>query len=232
MRQTRLIGLALTIAVTLGAVLASAAAAAPEFLHGGKEVKTGFTLKGKTTTIYADVSETKYKIVCTSAAATGKVTSTTKVETVVNKFKGCKAKKGAEKHECEVKSTEPAGKKEEIVTKTLKGRLGSVAKAEAESEVGLILEPAEGEAYAVITGSTECLPKETSEARGDLIGEITPIKVEQKTGEIAYKTTGEVQQNIKKFTGESATHELELFGVKTPLESTDSIEFEVTVEIT
>jgi hypothetical protein len=83
-----------------------------------------------------------------------------------------------------------------------------------------------------LTSSTECLPKETAEVVGSLIGEITTTKKEQKTGEVLYKVVTEKEQMIKKFTGESATHELELFGVRTPLEAKDEIEFEEPVEVT
>jgi hypothetical protein len=233
MKCLKMIGASLLAALALGAVLASAATAAPpEFLHEGKEVTLkGFKVKSKTGLTIIELSGTTYKITCSSNTAEGKIKGKTEVEKVTGKFKGCKAKKGKEEKECEVKSTSPEGKKEEIVTKELKGHLGVVAHEEAESEVGLILEPASGEVYVTIKGSTECLPKEMSEVKGSLIGEITPVKKEQLTGELLDKIKGEKEQMIKKFVGETSMHELELFEVKTPLEAKDEITFEEKVEV-
>jgi hypothetical protein len=232
MRQTRLVGIALVAMLALGAIMVGVAAAAPEFLHEGKEVKTGFTASGKTTIMRVELAEAQYKITCTSASASGKITSTTKVEAVTDKFKGCKAKLAEEERVCEVKSISPEGKKEEIISKELKGKLGAVATSEAASGVGLKLEPASGEVYVTITGSTECLPSESSEIHGNLIGEITPIKKQQTTSELIYKVKSEKEQLVKKFTGETATHELEAFGVKAPVEGKDTITFEQAVEVT
>jgi hypothetical protein len=235
MRHVKRVGVALLLVLGVGDAVSALASAQPEFLHSGKEVpstKTAFTVKSKTGMTLIELAETKYKISCTSSLSTGRIKGTTKVEGVTGRFKGCKAKVGSEEKQCEVSSIEPVGKKEEIVTKELKGRLGSVLSTEAETGVGLLLEPASGEVYVTIMGSTECLPTETSEVKGSLIGEIAPIKKEQKTGELLYKIKSESVQMIKKFTGESATHELELFGVKTPLESKDTIEFQEAIEVT
>jgi hypothetical protein len=198
----------------------------------GVRGKTGFKVKSNTNTMFVELGESKYKIVCTSGTTAGKVKGRTEVEGVVVKFKGCKAKEAEELKECEVNSIEPLGGKEEIISKTLKGRLGLVASAEAASERGLLLLPASGVVYVAIKGSTACLPAETSEIKGGLIGEIKPIHTLKLKGEVVYKTKEQKTQLIKKFVGESATHELELFGVKTPLEAVDTIEYEETVEVT
>jgi hypothetical protein len=209
------------------------ASAAPEFLHEGKEVlKTGFTVKGKTGATLIEVALTKYKIVCASSASTGKIKARSEVEGVVVKFKSCKAKEAEALHECEVNSTSPLGAKEEIITKTLKGRLGLVASAEAASERGLLLLPSSGIVYAALKSSTECLPQETSEVKGGMIGEVKPVKTLKAKGELIYKAVEEKVQMITKFVGESATHELEIFGVKSPLEAIDTIEYEESVEVT
>jgi hypothetical protein len=219
--------------LVIGGMAVTPALAVPEFLHEGKElVKKGFTVKSSTATMFFQLGETKYKIVCKSSTASGKVKATTEVEGVVIKFKGCKAKEAEELHECEVNSTSPLGGKEEIITKTLKGSLGVVAKAEAASERGLLLTPASGVVFVTTKGSVECLPQETDEIKGSVIGEIKPVKTLKLKGELAFKSPEQKVQTIKKFVGESATHFLEVFEVKAPLEVAATTEFEETFEVT
>ncbi len=234
MRLIKSICLGLLAAIVLGGIAATSAIAVPEFLHEGKElVKKGFTVKSATATIFFEVGMTKYKITCKSSTSSGKVKGTTEVEGVVLKFKTCKAKSGEEIQECEVKSTSPLGAKEEIITKTLKGGLGVVAKAEAASERGLLLTPVTGTVFVAIKGSAECLPQETSEVKGSLIGEIKPVKTLKVKGELVFKAAEEEKvQMIHKFVGELPVHALEVYGVKAPLEAVASTEFEETFEVT
>ena len=228
-----MIGLAALAVFAVGGQAGTTASAEPEFLHAGKEVlKKGFTVTSNAPGATLVELEKKYKIVCASSTSTGKLKGKSEVDGVVAKFKGCKAKEAEEGLECEVNSTSPLGAKEEIITKTLKGRVGLVVKAEATSERGLLLLPSIGTVYVTITGSTECLPAETSEVKGGLIGEIKPIKTLKLKSELIYKTKEQKTQLIKKFIGESAMHELEIFEVKTPLEAVDTIEYEETVEVT
>lgn len=232
-RLTRRIGLGAVLALAVGGFGTTTALAVPEFLHEGKElVKKGFTVKSGTATMFVQLNETKYKITCTSSTATGKVKGTKEVEAVVIKFKGCRAKEAEESHECEVNSTSPLGVKEEIITKTLKGRLGMAAVAESTSERALALEGTTSTVFTTIRGSTECLPAETSEVKGVLYGEIKPIKMPKIKGELVYKVKEEKSQMIKKFVGEGIIHELEVFEVKTPLAATAMTEFEELVEVT
>jgi hypothetical protein len=233
MRLMKTIGLCLAATFAISGLTAIGASAAPEFLHGGKEVlKTGFTVKSKTGATLIELGMTKYKIVCTSSLSTGRIKGKSEVENVVAKFKGCKAKESEELHECEVNSTSPLGGKEEIITKTLKGRIGEVLSTEAASERGLLLLPNSGTVYVTIKSSVECLPQETSEVKGSLVGEVKPVKTLKSKGELIYKSVGGKTQAIKKFVGESAMHELEIFEVKTPLESVDTVEYEEAVEVT
>ena len=236
MRCIRAVGLGAAVAITLGGFAAASALAAPEFLHEGKEVvHKGITVKSKIgviSTIYIVVGETKFKITCTSATGAGKLKGTKEVEAVVLKFNGCRGKESEEAKQCEVNSISPAGGKEEIITKTLKGRLGAVAASEAVSERGLLLEATTGTVFATILSSSECLPAETTEVKGGLMSEIKPVKVLKLKGELAFNTKEMKTQMIKKFTGETPTHELEVYGVKTPLETLTSTEFEETVEVT
>jgi hypothetical protein len=228
-----MIGPAALIAFAIGGQTGTTALAEPQFLHSGKEVTNkGFVVNSKAPGATLVELETKYKIVCANSTTTGRIKSKSEVDGVVAKFTGCKAKEAEEMHECPVNSTSPLGAKEEIITKTLKGRLGLVASTEATSERGLLLLPSSGTVYVTIKGSTECLPAETSEVKGSLIGEIKPVHTLKLKGELLYKTKEQKLQLIKKFIGESATHELEIFEVKTPLESADTIEYEESVEVT
>ena len=233
MRRTKTIGLSIVAAFAMSGLVSTPALAVPEFLHEGKEVvKKGIVVKGKTGTIYIEVGAIHYKIVCTSSSATGKIKGTKEVEAVVIKFKGCRAKESEETRECEVNSTSPLGGKEEIITKTLKGKLGTVAVAEAASERGLSLEASSGTVFAALKGSSLCLPAETSEVKGILFGEIKPVKTPKLKGELVFNTKEMKTQTIRKFVGESVMHELEVFEVKTPLETAATTEFEEMVEVT
>ena len=234
MRCMKMIGLCLVTTFAIGGLAATAASAEPEFLHAGKEVlNKGFVVKSKASgAVLVELGETKFKILCTSRTSTGRIKGKTEVDNVVAKFKGCRAKEAEEALECEVNSTSPLGGKEEVITKTLKGRVGLVASAEATSERGLLLLPNVGTVYVTLRGSTECLPAETSEVKGSLIGEIKPVHTLKLKGEVIYKTKEQKTQLIKKFIGESAMHELEIFEVKAPLEAADTIEYEESVEIT
>jgi hypothetical protein len=228
-----MIGPVALVAFAIAGQVGTTALAEPEFLHSGKEVsKKGFVVNSQAPGATLVELETKFKIVCTSSTTTGKIKGKSEVDGVVAKFKGCKAKEAEATHECEVNSTSPLGANEEIITKTLKGRIGLVASAEATSGRGLLLLPSIGTVYVTIAGSTECLPAETSEVKGSLIGEIKPIKTLKLKGELIYKTKEQKTQLIKKFIGESAMHELEIFEVKTPLEAADTIEYEESVEVT
>lgn len=225
----------IVVALAMCALAVTPAMAVSEFLHEGKEVvKKSFNVKSKTAAIlFVELAGTKYRITCASSTASGKIKGKTEVEGVVIKFKTCFGKEGEEAKTCEVKSISPPGAPEEIITKTLKGRLGEVAKAEAASERGLLLEATTGTVFVTIKGSSECLPAESSEVKGGLLGEIKPIKSAKLKSELFYKVNGAgISQTIKKFTGETATHELEVFEVKTPLESSANIEFEELVEVT
>jgi hypothetical protein len=229
--RMKTVGLGVATALAVGGITAAPALAQPEFLHEGKEVVAKhFTAKSKTVTARMTVSGTPYQIVCKTDKSEGSLKGKSEVEKVTTKFKECKAKMSSETKECEVKSTSPEGAKEEIITKELKGVLGVVSKTEAESEVGLRLEATTGEVYATITGSTECLPKETGNVTGSVISEVAPVKKLQRTGSFVLATTmGE--QMIRKFTGESNIHELEIFGVPAPFEAKAEVEYGETVEV-
>jgi hypothetical protein len=232
MRFTKMIGLCFAAAFAISGLAVTTAVAAPEFLHSAKEVvKKGFTVKSKSGSTLIEITGTKYKIACKSSLGSGRIKSLKEVENTVVKFKECRAKEGEAINECEVKSTSPPGGPEEIITKTLKGRLGEVAKAEATSERGILLEPLTGTVYVTIKGSTECLPAETSEVKGSLIGEVASVKSAKFKNELNYTIKEASSQMIKKFSGDMVIHELEIFEVRTPLESKNSIEFAEQVEV-
>lgn len=237
MRRAREIGLVMTIASALGALtVAAATAVTPEVLHEGKEVsKKTVKVSGKTTKLYVEVSGNHYLVTCQTATSTGgKIKGTTEVENVTAKFKSCKAKENEETKECSVRSSSPSGAEGELISKTLKGKLGEVALSEATSGVGLKLEPVSGTTYITLMGSLECLPAENSEAKGSLIGEVTPINTSVLTAHSNYKVqegTPELQV-ISKFKGESGVQQLEAFSVQIGVEGEEKVEFEEKVEIT
>ena len=236
MRYARALVLTLLVVFASSAVTAASATAAPEFLHSGKEVvNKSVKIQGKTVKMYVELGAIKYYVTCSSSTSEGgEINGTTEVRNVKARFKGCLAKESEELHQCSVRSFSPSGAEGEVITKTLKGKLGEVATSEATSEVGLKLEPASGFVYVTLTGSTECLPAETVEAKGSLIGEVTPIGGEGViiSGQITYKTKEEKHQLIRKFKGESAVHELEYFEIPIAIESEDKVEYGEKVVVT
>jgi hypothetical protein len=84
-------------------------------------------------------------VTCTTNTGVGEITSATSAGKIVFTYKGCTASDKGE--ECVVES--PGAREGEIITKTLKGLLGEVALAEANSGVGLLLEPESGSTISV-----------------------------------------------------------------------------------
>jgi hypothetical protein len=127
-----------------------------------------------------------------TATLKGEITSMTAVGKVAIAYSECKAKKGEEKEECEVNSTNTTVKGE-IIANTLKGTLGKVASAEAPAEVGLVLEPETTKTLAKIA-STKC-NAETSVA-GQLAGEIDPVSAKTAAIDVEFNTASS-KQDIK-----------------------------------
>ncbi len=228
MRTIRILGLCFIAALTIGAVASPAAWAKPEFLEkNGKElVKKKFTFSGTEGKVFIGPSSV---IKCKKDEGSGEVVSkeeNKKVTKVKTTFKECSAEDAA-KETCKPKSK--GGTEGKIETNELKGELGEVAKAEAESEVGLKFEPASGTTYVTLEG--KCLPSSPAPIEGSLICEVKPVGAPAKEGKLVCTMASEVQK-IRKFKGETATHELEGFGLESiPVEDTSITKFEEEVQI-
>jgi hypothetical protein len=227
MRHIKSLGCALAALLAINAVAASAALAEPEFLKTGK---TEVAKKGFTSTSGAGemLVPKKAKITCTEDTNKGKIKGTKEVEKVTVTFKKCKGENLENKKTCEVKSTEPAGGSEEVITKELKGKLVETAVG---TKVGLLLEP-EKAPFVKLKG--ECLPVTETPVEGGIVGEVTPVGKLVKEGELIYRIEKEKQQ-IKTFTsgGKEEEKVLKAFSIaEAPLMSTDKIKFEEEVEVT
>jgi len=159
----------------MSAVAASvASAAAPEFKPSTKQAFTGAS---ETFSMYNDVGE---GFTCSKVTSTGEITGATTVGSLVLTFTGCEGMKGGGTT-CKVKSV--GANAGEIITKPLKGELGEVATSEATSGVGLLIEPASGEALTTIAKG-ECYNEGSIEGR--IAAEVTPIKTLAKTGKLVF----------------------------------------------
>lgn len=183
MKLSRLAGIALATICATSLVAASvASAAAPEFVGGPAK----FTAKTGTMVLEASAQT----VTCTSGVSTGEVNGTHTVGSVIATFTGCSGKR--ETSTCTLKNR--GGTAGTIVTSTLDGELGKVAKAEAASEVGLLLLPSTGKAFVTLEGT--CLEPELSAVEGAIAGEASPIGKKQLTGSLIFKG-GAGSQSIK-----------------------------------
>jgi len=225
---TQRASITLTAVLMLGAVGAStASAAAPEFRHrGGEVVKRKF----KSTTGVAKLDAAGTVVTCASSSTAegaeiekGNAAKEQKnVKGVVVTFKKCESE-NSKGEKCKVHSK---GKVEEIKTESLSGELGKVAKAEAESEVGLDLKPTFGKIFVTLEGT--CLPISPSPVEGSVIGE--PSRKEELKGKLVFATFGG-RQRIQQFEG-GFKDTLEAFKISEATEETTAtITFEETVEV-
>lgn len=173
--RIRLLGACLGCALAMGAAGAASASAAPEFLHlGGPLTVTVFTGKSTGAVEIVDPA-TGVKVKCTSEGLEGLIEpgSTTAVEEVVIRFKGCVelVASGGKLVKCGVRSSgSPFGT---IRTKRLDGGLVPVPAAEAVSEVGLDLKAEVGTVITtLIPSTTTCGPPAVVE--GSVIAEVAP----------------------------------------------------------
>jgi hypothetical protein len=216
----------------IGAVAASAALAADpghqqEF---NKElVKKKFVSKeGKGVLTVAGIA-----ITCTADTNTGETIGKESLRNVVVTFTGCEEPKTP----CPVNS--PGSGSGVIKTNALKGELGEVAKAEATSEVGLLLEPETGSEFVKLEGS--CIIKTAVE--GKVVGEVTPLTLSTKHNLEFAVSAG--KQKIKTFERSNALHcgtvckedevikaKLTAFGLEATEESLkDEVTFEEAIEV-
>jgi hypothetical protein len=186
MKIARLAGMIFGVVLALSLVTVAAASAAdPEFKGSTKQT---FKTTSGTGTLESSAGT---KIVCTKDGSVGEVQGASKVGKVVVTFTGCNGEEGGSK--CTAQSA--GAKTGEIITKTLDGELGLVAKTEAASGVGLLLLPESGKEFVSPEGS--CLTKAPVE--GSIAGEASPIGVLSTTGKLSY-TGSAGSQGIKEIT--------------------------------
>jgi hypothetical protein len=202
-----------------------------EYIKVAAAGKLNFTDKEKVSNFYA-TSSVGVPIVftCTADTSKGEITGNTTTAGVTVTFTGCTARED-EKASCSAKSTgEPAGT---IKTNGLRDVLGTVAAAEAASEVGDALEPEGKEGF--VTLEAECVELKKVQVLGSVIGEVptTMINVMQTTGELIFtcNATTKTKQTIQKFVG-VAKDTLSYFGNPACFESQDEIRYEEPIEVT
>lgn len=162
---------------------------------------------------------------CEEVVDAGEVTGMSTIGELVITFTGCQVT--AESKTCTIKSV--GAKEGEIVTHTLKGELGTTKSTEAETEVGLLLEPETTKTWATLE-STKCSPE--ARVAGSLAGEVVPISEKTHYAALWFGVESG-KQLIKKILVSSGAKEpaLEAFGVATTEELGDVIEFNGEVEI-
>lgn len=221
MKLSRLVGLILGVMLVLNLVaVAVASAADPEFKGSTKQTF-------KTTSGTGALESSANKIICSSDSSVGEVQGASKVGKVVVKFVGCTGEEGGKT--CTAKSS--GAKTGEIVTRTLDGELGLVAKAEAASGVGLLLLPEASKVFVEPEGP--CLT--TAAVEGSIAGEASPIGVSSTAGKLVY-VGSKGSQSIKKITVLGANVEPKLsafFGIVNASETTtETITYNGAIEVT
>ena len=217
--------LALVAVFAMSAVaVASASAALPEF----KPVPA----KKKFTSTSGVVKWTMgtESFTCSKSTTAGEVAGASTLGKVVIKFTGCKAIiKGTE--ECSINSSSPLGAAGEVITKSLKGELGTVKTSEAASGVGLLLEQEVKGTGITTFANVSCLPE--SKLTGSLAGEIVTVGKKQATNKLVFGVTSG-NQNISSITVKSGKQapELEAWGTTLGVEGSDEMSFEEALEVT
>ncbi len=204
------------------------AKAGGEYAMVEKEAKRKFTDKEGTSHFYATGKGGAIVFTCTADTSKGEITGNTTTAGVTVTFTGCTAKEGT-KESCSAKSKgEPAGT---IKTNGLKDTLGTVAKAEAASEVGDALEPEGKEGF--VTLEAACLEVKTQQVSGSVIGEVKPINVLQTAGELIFECepAKSTTQKIQRFVG-AEKDTLSAFGKAACFESKAEITYEEPIEVT
>jgi hypothetical protein len=161
-----------------------------------------------------------------STAPRGETISDTTVGGMVITFTGCKANKGGE--ECTVKSTGAAAGS--VITKTLKGELGTVKSAEAASEAGLLLSPETGSEITTLEKAT-CSAE--TKVTGSVAAEVTPVNKELTSSKFVFVGTGK-SEKIKTIAADNGSVKkplLEAFGGDAAEELSAEITWEEELEI-
>jgi hypothetical protein len=169
MKRIRFISLALVAAFAISAVAAASASASPEWFKGGAKLATN--VKISTGTSLAGTLETASgsTVKCTSDKVnSGEIEPANKAKNIVVEYKGCTNFN----INCNPTAT--------ITTEKTKGEL--IWLDAAKTKAGMILEPEAGTLFAEF----ECFGAKVK-VKGQVIGEATPVKKEQLTGELIFE---------------------------------------------
>lgn len=153
-------------------------------------------------------------------------TNKKEVANVEPKFFGCTATENGSS--CgSVKGETSTNTGEITLAEALKGELGEVATG----KVGIVLKPTLHSKFVKLASSS--CGNVNAEVSGAVIGEVTPLNVEQTTGTITYKESaaGSGTQEFTKFVGGS-TMKLTAFGSEAALEGTLNITFAKALKVT
>jgi hypothetical protein len=203
----RLFGAAI-LAFAAMAVSATSAWAVPHFEREGGASVAGVVVTSENEGV-STLKAPGTTIKCTAESGSGVIETSTKVKEEKVTYTGCTGKAFSE---CSVHS--PGAASGEIVLSELKARLGKVAKAEATSEVGLLLVPASGEAYVTVEGA--CIGKST--VTGTIAGEATPVEKFETSGKLVFKESSG-KELIKEITVPKEANEAETELVKPELKA-------------
>jgi hypothetical protein len=155
-------------------------------------------------------SATGEVVSCGQESLVGEIISQDSGELVAT-FTACKAHKAGEIEECAVNSTNAEPESGEIITNTLKGLLGLVAKTESTSGVGLLVEPARGAVFTTIAES-HCTIEAATE--GTVTGEVSPVNTISLSGQLAFigsKGTQKIKAIL--ILGKTVKTQLKAFGL-------------------
>lgn len=222
MKFIKIAGLSLVAMLVMSmAAAGSASAALPEFVQcrevaakaghwsneqctvvqkeGNWETRAGGSVGGETFSATSGEGKLETtggkKVECTSDRANGRIVGVKEVSGVSITFFGCKEPKIV------AKCNTTGSKEGEITTNLVKGKIGYIEMAT--QKVGMLLEP-EGTKFVEF----ECTATTKIKVEGSVIGEVSPVNVMGRVGELSYKQTTGVQA-ITKFEGESGEHSLE-----------------------
>ena len=186
--------LAIVAMFAISAVAAASASAAPEF----KPVPTKKKFTASAEKVFLETPGVEQIVECAKGSITGEVTGARTVGNAIVTLTGCSAYRSGAK--CAFNSK--GAKSGEIVTKPLTGELGTVAKAQAASGVGLRLGSEDAVWY---TQEGTCVVKAAVE--GSLAGEVGAPESKSVNHELAFALNEKDQQKIKEITLDSGTLE-------------------------
>jgi hypothetical protein len=221
MKIARLVGACLVAVLAIGAAVASAASAAPEF----KAAKFPVTFTGTSGLLVGNTWQGG-TLHCASDHFTGVILGSHTFSG--GRLVGLECVTILNSKECPQKTVGASGAGE-IVTSTLKGELGTVKTSEAASGVGLILEP-ETTKKLYLLAENEC--ELETQVAGSIAGEVSPIGSSQTTGKLVFAVTGS-KQDIREIglLGTVKKLGLNAFGFSLTQESTESLEYASAVEV-